>query len=354
MSDRWPVIVLGGSGYVAGEMVRLVCLHPRLKLAASVSTSQAGEPIAAAFAHLAPVLGQQRFVSIEATLENIGNHDHWVVLSAAPHGASAEIIAQLLGVAADAGVVLTVVDASADFRFRDANQFAETYGKAHPAPELLPQFTCAVPEQLAEISTTHAAQPGCFATSMLLGIVPLAAAGLCTDDILVSAVTGSTGAGRTARDTTHHPVRQSNLFAYQPLEHRHETEVRALTEAATGRDIRLSFVPHSGPFARGIHATIFARPASGCDSSDVLAALSDYYANSRFVKIQAAPPRMKDIAGSNYACLSAHVRGETIVVCSVIDNLLKGAAGGSIQWVNRLLGLEDWLGVDLPAQGWAG
>ena len=180
------------------------------------------------------------------------------MLSAAPHGASAQLVEQLLAAAASADVAMTVVDASADFRFADAGAWAKVYGHEHAAPKLLPEFTCAVPEHLDEIETPHAAHPGCFATTMLLAIVPLAAAGLA-DEFNVSAVTGSTGAGRTPRETTHHPVRQSNLFAYQALKHRHDPEVRALVKAASGRDIDLKFVPHSGPFARGIHATIFAR-----------------------------------------------------------------------------------------------
>jgi N-acetyl-gamma-glutamyl-phosphate reductase len=352
MNGSLPVIVIGGSGYVAGEMLRLVAQHPALQLGAAVSTSQMGEPIASVFEHLRPAYPDACFVSLDATLERLGETPHWVVLSAAPHGASAEIVAQLLASAEAAGTQLTVVDASADFRFSDAAAFAEVYGKAHPAVELLPQFTCAVPEQLAEIGTPHAAHPGCFATAMLLAIVPLVNASLCGDAIYVSAVTGSTGAGRTPRDTTHHPFRQSNLFAYQTLKHRHAPEVRALTRAATGRDIGLHFVPHSGPFARGIHATVFAPKAPGVTAADVREALAESYRGSPFVQVAAAPPRMKDIAASNYAALSADVDDDTIVVCSVIDNLLKGAAGGSIQWVNRLLGLPETQGLQLPAAGW--
>lgn len=354
MSETWPVIVLGGTGYVAGEMLRLVAAHPRLELAASVSTSQAGEPVAATFAHLAPALGDERFVSQDAAIGRLGEAEHWVVLSAAPHGASATAVGQVLAAADRLGVQVTIVDASADFRFSEAAAFEEIYGQPHPEPALLAQFTCAVPEHCSAIETPHAAQPGCFATTMLLGIVPLMRAGICAETFDVSAVTGSTGAGRTLRETTHHPVRQSNLFAYQPLVHRHEPEVRALTRAATGRDPKVNFVPHSGPFARGIHATIFARLTVKTAASDVLAVLSAFYRESPFVRVTPSPPRMKDVVGSNYATLSAAVRDDTVVVCSVLDNLLKGAAGGSIQWVNRLLGLPETLGADAPAAGWLG
>lgn len=353
MNEAYPVIVLGGSGYVAGEMLRLVAQHPLLELSAAVSTSQAGEPVASAFPHLAPVYGQARFVSLEGLLGRLSEAAHWVVLSAAPHGASATIVDRLLTAAEASDVRLTIADASADFRFADADAFAAVYGQTHPAPHRLRQFQCAVPEHAETLEAPHAAHPGCFATAMLLGMVPLVRARICTGTFYVSAITGSTGAGRTPRDTTHHPFRQSNLFAYQPLAHRHEPEVRALTRAAAGADVDVRFVPQSGPFARGIHATIFAQKQEGFTADDVRGALRDFYASSCFVRVEESQPRVKDVAGSNYAALSATVGGDTVVVCSVIDNLVKGAAGGSIQWINRMLGLPETTGLGAPAMGWS-
>jgi N-acetyl-gamma-glutamyl-phosphate reductase len=352
MTSTRPVIVLGGSGYVAGEMLRLLAQHPRLALGAAVSTSQAGEPIAATFPHLAPAYPEARFVSPEGALARLRETEHWVVFSAAPHGASAPMVDELLNAAESADVRLTIVDASADFRFNDAAAFASVYGQPHPTPARFAEFRCAVPEHLEDIDTPHAAHPGCFATTMLLGIVPLVRAGICTGTFYVSAVTGSTGAGRTPRDTTHHPFRQSNLFAYQALTHRHDPEVRALIRAATGTDVSLRFVPQSGPFARGIHATIFAEKAAHYGNDDVQTAFREFYRNAHFVRVESAPPRMKDIVGSNYAALSACVSGDTVVVCAVLDNLLKGAAGGSMQWINRLLGLSETTGLEAPAAGW--
>jgi N-acetyl-gamma-glutamyl-phosphate reductase len=349
--DAIPTIVLGGSGYVAGEFLRLLAGHPRLTLGGIVSSSQAGEPIAKAFPHLSPTFPSEQFVSLDAAIGRLGTSPRWLVLSAAPHGAAAGIIDKLLRAGSDAGVEVVVVDASADFRFADAKAYAAVYGHEHETPARLAEFTCAVPEHLAQITTPHAAHPGCFATTMLLGIVPLAALGVA-EEFLVSAVTGSTGAGRTPRDTTHHPLRQSNLFAYQALKHRHDPEVRALVKAATGRDVRLSFVPHSGPFARGIHATIFMHAKERLTQAQVNEALREFYQASPFVRVDREPPKMKDIAATNYAALHAVVDGDTIVVCSVTDNLLKGAAGGSIQWANRLLGFPEAMGLTAPAPGW--
>ena len=347
----YPAIVLGGSGYVAGEFLRLIDAHPRITLGAVVSSSQAGEPVARTFAHLAPAYPDELFVSLEAAIARLRTAPHWLVLSGAPHGASAQLVDHLLVAADSADVEMTVVDASADFRFADPAAFAKVYGHEHAAPRRLAEFTCAVPEHAVRIDTPHAAHPGCFATTMLLGIVPLAGAGLA-DEFHVSAVTGSTGAGRTPRETTHHPVRQSNLFAYQALKHRHDPEVRALVKAASGREIDLKFVPHSGPFARGIHATIFARAKQRLTGAQLTEALTEFYRGSRFVRVEPEPPRVKDLAATNYSALHALVDCDTIVVFSVLDNLLKGAAGGSIQWANRLLGLPEDMGLTAPAAGW--
>lgn len=348
-----PTIVLGGSGYVAGEFLRLLAAHPNLALAGVVSTSQPGEPVARTFPHLGPAYPDTLFVSLDAVIERLGTAPRWLLLSAAPHGASARLVDRLLTAAASAGVELVVVDASADFRFADPAAYAAVYGHEHEAPERLAQFTCAVPEQRKSIETPHAAHPGCFATTMLLAIVPLAALGLA-DEFYVSAITGSTGAGRTPRDTTHHPLRHSNVFAYQALKHRHAPEVRALVKAATGRDVALKFVPHSGPYARGIHATIFLEAKERLTQAQVNEALREYYRGATFVRVDDEPPKLKDIAATNYAALHAAVDGDTIVVCSVTDNLLKGAAGGSLQWANRLLGFPEPTGLTAPAAGWLG
>jgi N-acetyl-gamma-glutamyl-phosphate reductase common form len=352
MNEAHPVIVIGGSGYVAGEILRLVAGHSLLQLTASVSSSLAGQPVAGAFPHLGPAVGSATFVALEEASDRLGDAAHWVVLSAAPHTASARSISTLLEAAGKKDVRMTIVDASADFRFRNAAQFAAIYGQEHPRPTLLGEFTCAVPEHVGGAPTPHAAQPGCFATTMLLAIVPLLEAELCEPRFHVSAVTGSTGAGRKVRETTHHPERHSNLFSYMALAHRHEPEVRALTLAATGIEPQLDFVPHCGPFARGIHATIFAKLKRPADTATILEALQDFYRDAPFVRVGAEPPRVKEVACSNYAKLNATVRDETVVVCAVLDNLVKGAAGGAVQWANRLLGLPETMGLIEPAPGW--
>ncbi len=352
MSARIPAIIFGGTGYVAGELLRLVLGHPRLELAAIASDSQPGERVANAFPHLAVACDQLQYVSIESTIELAAKLPRSAVLAAAPHGVSHKLLDALLTRTAAAGTRPAVVDISADFRFADLGEYARVYKRPHGAPARAPEFTCAVPEHLDRSPTPHVAHPGCFCTATLLASVPLLTLGLVEPQVFVSAITGSTGAGRSPIAGTHHPERHGDLYAYNPLTHRHAAEITALARAASGIDSRFSFVPHSGPFARGIHATVQAKLKKPLDTAGAIAALRGFYAGRPFVQVLDGPPRMKDVVASNYAHLSAVADGETIVVMSVIDNLVKGAAGGAMQWMNRLLGFNETDGLTAPAPGW--
>ena len=352
MTAPVPAIILRGTGYVAGELLRLVLGHPRLELAGIASDSQPGEPVAKAFPHLAASCGDLRYVSIAQAAELAAGHERSAVLAAAPHGVSHKLIDGLLNRAEAAGAKPSVVDISADFRFADLTEYERVYKHPHGAPARLSEFTCALPEHLDRAPTPHVAHPGCFVTASLLASVPLLKLDLVEPPIFVSAVTGSTGAGRSPIAGTHHPLRHGDLYAYNALTHRHGAEINALARAATGRDGRIAFVPHSGPFARGIHATVQATLRKPLDTAGAIAALRDFYANRPFVRVIDEPPRMKEVVTSNYAHLSAVADGRTIVVMSVVDNLVKGAAGGAIQWMNRLLGFGETDGLTAPAPGW--
>jgi N-acetyl-gamma-glutamyl-phosphate reductase common form len=352
MTERVPAIILGGTGYVAGELLRLALGHPRLALAAIASDSQPGEPVARAFPHLAAACGDLRYVSIADASALAARHPRSAVLAAAPHGVSHRLIDGLLAAAAAAGARPAVVDISADFRFADLAVYERVYRHPHGAPARAREFTCAVPEHLDRSPTPHVAHPGCFVTAALLAAVPLLKLGLAEAPLFVSAVTGSTGAGRSPVAGTHHPLRHGDLYAYSALAHRHGAEINALAHAATGTDGAVAFVPHSGPFARGIHATVQARLASPLDAAGVIAALRSFYDGRPFVRVLDQPPRVKDVVASNYAHLSAASDGRTVAVMSVIDNLVKGAAGGALQWMNRLLGFGETDGLTAPSPGW--
>ena len=356
MISRIPALVIGGTGYVAGEFLRLISQHPTLELAGISSESQAGTRVGTAFPHLAAVLGDLPFISQEELAARIDG-PQVALFSAAPHVVSAGVVATMLKAAESRGTALTVVDASSDFRFRSAAAFESVYKHPHGAPELLPEFVCALPEHVSGIPGRHVGHPGCFASSMLAGLVPLLKLGLAHGPVFASGVTGSTGAGRTAIATTHHPERHSNLFAYNPLGHRHAPEVVAICSELTGVAPDLHFVPHSGPFARGIHMTLqgqLARPASADELRD---ALAGFYAGHEFIRVVDGMPRIKDVAGSNYCHIGVATSRSgserpAYVVLVAIDNLVKGAAGGAVQWMNRLLGLPDTAGLSAPAPGW--
>jgi len=351
MSGRIPTLIIGGTGYVAGEFLRLVGQHPDLELAGVSSESQAGTPVRAAFPHLAPVTGDLPFISQEELAARIRG-PRVALFSAAPHVVSAGVIGTMVKAAAAAGTRLTVVDASSDFRFRQAADFEAIYKHSHGAPELLGQFTCALPEHVAGIPGPHVGHPGCFASSMLAGLVPLLKLGLLDGPVYASGITGSTGAGRTPIATTHHPERHSNLFAYNPLGHRHAPEVVEICRELTGTGPELNFVPHSGPFARGIHMTLQGRLARRATADQLREALAGFYAGQPFVRVVDGAPRVKDVAGSNYCHIGVAASGGSFVVLVALDNLIKGAAGGAVQWMNRLLGLPETAGLAAPAPGW--
>jgi N-acetyl-gamma-glutamyl-phosphate reductase common form len=352
MSATIPAVVLGGTGYVAGELLRLIAGHPQFQLAAVMSDSQPGEPVGNAFPHLANTFADTRFKSQAEVEKLIVATPQAAVFSAAPHGVSAALIDSLLKAASAAGTQPRVVDISADFRYSSAQAYEAVYKHPHGAPGRIGEFTCAVPEHLKKLATPHVAHPGCFATATLLASVPLLALGLVPPTLFVSGVTGSTGAGRKPIEGTHHPVRLSDLYSYNALSHRHAPEVAACARAASGVEADFAFVPHSGPYARGIHVTVQAPLKSPLDTAHVLAALRDFYAGSPFVRVTERAPRVKEVVTSNYAHLSAAANGRTVAVMCVVDNLNKGAAGGAVQWMNRMFDLPEDSGLTAPAPGW--
>jgi N-acetyl-gamma-glutamyl-phosphate reductase common form len=352
VSATIPTVVLGGTGYVAGELLRLIAGHPQFQLAAVMSDSQPGESVSGAFPHLVSAFPDTRFKSQAEVEKLLVETPRTAVFSAAPHGISATLIDNLLKAASRAGTRPRVVDISADYRFSSATAYEAVYKHPHAAPERLAEFTCAVPEHLRKLETPHVAHPGCFATATLLASVPLLALGLVAPTLFVSGVTGSTGAGRKPIEGTHHPVRHSDLYSYNALSHRHAPEIAACARAASGVEADFAFVPHSGPFARGIHVTVQASLETPADTASVLAALRDFYAHSPFIRVTERAPRVKEIATSNYAHLSAVANGRTVAVMCAVDNLNKGAAGGAVQWMNRMFDLPETAGLTAPAPGW--
>ena len=347
-----PAFILGGTGYVSGELLRLLAAHPYFTVAGILSDSQPGERVAKAFPHLAAAYPELTFIDEATFTQRLCAAGESALFGAAPHGVSATLIDRLLSAAHAAGAQPKVVDISADYRFSDVEAYAKVYKHAHAAPARQAEFTCAAPEHVRELRTAHVAHPGCFATATLLATVPLMQLGIAEPQVFVSGVTGSTGAGRSPTAGTHHPQRHSDLYSYNALAHRHAPEVEGIVANLTGVRPHLAFVPHSGPFARGIHLTAQAKLAQPSTTAAVLAAFREFYAGQPFVRVLDEAPRVKDVATSNYAHLSAATDGQSVAVMVAIDNLTKGAAGGAVQWMNRLCGYEQTTGLLATAPGW--
>jgi len=351
-----PVAVVGGNGYVAGEVARLLAEHPALRLVRMASTSRMGESVTATFPHLGGSrLEGLGFSSLEDVEADVAAGALAGVFLATPHGAAAPIAERLLAAADAAGTSVHLVDLSADFRFADPARYERVYKAPHAAPATLARFACGIPDLEAGVPAAHVAHPGCFTTAVTLGAAPFVALGLVEPSVFASAVTGSSGSGRTPGAGTHHPERRSTLLAYSPLGHRHEPEMRLLLGRLRGGDEPdVRFVPHSGPFVRGIHATLSMRlaPDAPTDAAELIARVAAFYAHSPFVTVTAKPPALTEVVGTNRARLGLATRGRDLVVLSTLDNLVKGAAGGGVQWMNRLLGLPEDAGLRLPGLGW--
>jgi N-acetyl-gamma-glutamyl-phosphate reductase common form len=316
------VAVIGGSGYVAGELLRLLLQHPEVAECIVTSRSHAGEPIGAVHPALAP-LTAARFAGTTPA-ETAREKD--VVFLCLEHGESSRVAAGIF----EAGPGL-VVDLAADFRVQDLRVYEQYYGR-HPAPTLLSRFRYGLADVLGSKlgGAAAIAAPGCFATAAQLALYPLARAGM---DVRPSifAVTGSSGAGSRPRDTTHHPNRAHNLFAYSVLGHRHEAEVLQSWREWSGRpDATARLMAHSG------HAGQWFREA---------------YAGRPFVRMLDAPPELTHAVGTNYALIHAaeSADGREIQVSIAIDNLVKGAGGQAVQAMNLALGLNECAGLTATA-----
>jgi N-acetyl-gamma-glutamyl-phosphate reductase common form len=353
LSMSIPTVVLGGSGYVAGELLRILSGHPRLRVAAAVSTSQAGEPIVKAFPHLGgTAIEGLAFESLEAAEARFEAGAPMAVFAATPHGATAALLDRVLTAGERVGADVRAVDLSADFRFPDAASYEAIYRKPHGAPHRIGQFHCSIPEHFSGRPPKHATQPGCFTTAVVVAAWPFFALRLAEGPVFASAVTGSSGSGRKLGQGTHHPERNGALYAYSALGHRHEAEMRRFIGLAGGGEPEVEFVPHSGPFVRGIHATLRMTLREPVPAAELVERVNTLYAASPFVRASLELPKLTEVVGTNRCRLGIATRGRTLVVTSAVDNLVKGAAGGAVQWMNRLFELPEDEGLRLPGLGW--
>lgn len=326
--------ILGASGFVGGELLRLCAAHPQLRPARLFGDAQAGSKLAAVHPHLAlgyPDLVVEQFA--EGSLDGID-----LVFAALPHGLSQTIAPAILD------REIAFVDLGADFRLQDPEAYRSWYGEPHTAPELLPHFVYGIPELNRDAITASraVAAAGCYPTAAILALKPLVDPGLIAPGtIIVDAVSGVSGAGRAAKEATAFNTIAESFAIYGLLNHRHTAEM----QAALGSDIL--FTPHLAPMNRGILATCYGTAAREMSEREPLDALRAAYAEAPFIHVGEAPPATKWTLGSNAVHLTARYDPRTgrVLAIAALDNLVKGAAGQMIQCANLMLGLDEAAGL---------
>ena len=341
-----PVYILGGSGYGGGELLRLLSQHSQVSAIRAVSRKQAGEPFWKAHPNLRGVVSGHFDGEPDWTV--LKDSAQPVVFSAMPHFELGQQLPALEAAWKSAGLMnrLTLIDLSGDFRLDDAAMFERAYGKPHPYPAGFGKFTYGLPEWRRQNvkGAKRIANPGCFATAIQLALLPFA--GMKDMGLLaVSAATGSSGSGASPGEGTHHPVRAHDFRAYKVLSHQHEAEITRLLDVEKTSGYSLSFVPHSAPMVRGIHATVQFQ-ARGLDMAAVTARMESTFKDAPFVRLLGnEPPRVGAVAGSNFCDIGWAVKGGTVAVMTVLDNLVKGMAGQAVQNMNLALGFPETEGL---------
>ena len=332
--------VIGGSGYVGAEILRYLSPHPDVTLSWVTANSKAGETVADLMPNFYGVIDQS-FLSLDGGLARLDDVD--VVFVALPHNKAQEIVPDLVGRRED----LRIIDMTRDFRVPDAAKFLEYYGGEHGAPEWLGRFLYGFTdfERSKIAATRYVANPGCFATSLVLALAPLARAGKLRGNYHATGVTGSSGSGNVPSVTTHHPERAVNFRSYKPLTHQHLLEVNAYIESLTDAEYHLAFVPQSGPFVRGIFTTLFVDDM-GLD--DLEAIYQEAYGKEPLIRVSHGSPNLRLVQGTGRSEVGLAADGERGVVFVTIDNLGKGAAGQAVQNLNCMFGLEPTAGLSAP------
>lgn len=332
--------VVGGTGYTGVELLRLLAQHPSVELSAITSRGDAGVPVADMFPSLRGRVGLRFVDPANASLQDCD-----LVYFATPNGIAMQQVAALL----ERGV--RVIDLAADFRLKDVEQWQKWYGMTHAAAHLIGEAVYGLPELNRESigAARLVANPGCYPTATQLGFLPLVEAGLVdTDHLIADAKSGVSGAGRKAEVHTLFAEASDNFKAYGVAGHRHLPEIRQGLSQMAGKTVGLTFVPHLTPLIRGIHATLYARLVAS-DAVDLQSLFEKRYADEPFVDVLPAGshPETRSVRACNTCRIALHrPQGEdTVVVLSVIDNLVKGAAGQAVQNMNIMFGFDECAGL---------
>ncbi len=346
--ERVKVAVVGASGYTGQELLRLLIMHPLVDLVAVTSRTEAGRSLGEVFPRYTGAPSIEGLVFMEPEIDTIAASGATCAFLALPHGVAYEFAGQLLSRG------IRIIDLSADFRLRDANVYEEFYGDVHPAPELLADAVYGLPELRRDeiIGADLVASPGCYPTSILVPLVPLIQKGLIDpDSIVISSMSGASGAGKKADTTLLFTEINESVRAYGAPKHRHLSEIEQELSIAAGRKVLVSFVPHLMPVNCGIASTIFCNlnDATESASEKIAATLGEFYQGSRFVRIlgENAFADTKNVTRTNFVDVGWVVDSRTgrLILSSAEDNLGKGAGGQAIQSFNLMNGLAEDCGL---------
>jgi N-acetyl-gamma-glutamyl-phosphate reductase len=328
--------IIGGTGYGAIELIRLINNHPYLEVGSVVSNSQAGNNFSESYPHLTDIINQP----LESFDVNRLSEQNELVFLATPSGVSSKLVPQLM----DKGI--KVIDLSGDFRLRSQNEYETWYKHSAPEEEYLSQAVYGLSEIYAEEIKGAAliANPGCYPTATSLGLLPILKANLAdSNSIIIDAKSGVSGAGRGLSLTSHYAEINENVRAYKLGAHQHIPEIEQVLKDETGKMVTISFTTHLVPMTRGIMITAYVNLLGKISLSEVNDLYKQFYENHPFVRIRpnGIYPSTKEVSGSNYCDIGLHVdpRTNRLTVVSVIDNLVKGAAGQAIQNANIM---NDW------------
>jgi len=331
--------IVGGTGYTGVELLRLLARHPKCEVRAITSRKEAGMGVAELFPNLRGRVGLKFSDPAKAGLAACD-----LVFFATPNGVAMEQARALL----DAGV--RIIDIAADFRIKDVALWEQWYGVKHACPELVSEAVYGLPEMHRDRirEARLVANPGCYPTAVLLGFVPLLEAGIVdVDHLIADAKSGVSGAGRKAEVHTLLAEASDNFKAYGVTGHRHLPEITQGLSSVAGRAVGVVFVPHLTPMIRGIHATLYARLTA---KPDLQALYENRFAQETFVDVMPAGshPDTRSVRGANCCRIAVHLPrgGDTVVVLSVIDNLVKGAAGQAVQNMNIMFGFDESTGLE--------
>ena len=332
--------IIGGTGYTGSELSRILCTHPGVELAALTSRQNAGKK----------VYEMQTFLKGYSDLvftEKIGDtKDLDLVFVATPHGVAMDEVPRLM----ESGI--KVIDLSGDYRLHDTKEYAEWYGHEHTDAKNLKKAVYGLPELFRNKikNADLVANPGCYATSIILACAPLLKAGVVENDIIADAKSGTSGAGMVPSARLHHPFCGESLIPYSVGTHRHTPEIEQAIELFSKTGVDVTMVPQLLPIVRGILSSCYMNLKKDMSDKEVADIFEKQYGKERFVHY-VKEPSIRAVVGSNHAHVSSNVIGGKVVAFGVLDNLVKGASGQAVQCMNLMLGIDETTGIDTPGLG---